>query len=232
MFSNMRTIKTFLLAQLKFNKTATIKVAGISMVPFLHEGDSVEISSFPSYIPGDILVFFYKEELLIHRLLSLSNEYFFCKGDNSLRLENLTIDDIVGKVIRINNQKVVPPPPFHIELSYLVNREFRRCGYDIYATKKSGIYRFYTQRVHGTEDSSIRYSLREHRNNLDIYLYEPDHSRSELDKQLLEVIQLQCGFNELKEIVCNTTLVSEREKTTYIQDFLAKYISLGLITVI
>lgn len=131
---------------MKNNKTAQISVSGISMEPILKSGDSITIKREDNYDVGDILVFIYKEELLVHRLIKKDSKYY-CKGDNAFRLEDITKEQILGKIILVNEKNIDPWPAWQIELSYLVNRVFRKCGYNIEETKKSSIYKLYNEMV-------------------------------------------------------------------------------------
>ena len=146
-----------LFANLRAGRDITIKVIGVSMEPTFFEGDSVTVQRSESYNIGDILVFTYKGELLIHRLLKIENGRYFCKGDNAFRLEDMTIEEIAGKVILHNGQPLSPCPTHLIALSYLVNRAFRKCGYNLQKTKQSGIYRFYHQTIQKVEDNTMKY---------------------------------------------------------------------------
>lgn len=106
------------------------------MNPTLYEGDEIAVKPSPEYEVGDILVFSYKsDELLVHRLLKKEGR-FFCKGDNAFRLEDITAEQIFGKVISVNGNPVIPWPDWKIQLSYRVNREFVKCRYDIEKVKK------------------------------------------------------------------------------------------------
>lgn len=82
--------KQILIIQLKSPQKIQLNVDGTSMLPTLHPGDSIEICSKDDYTIGDILVFFYKNDtVLVHRLLKIENRRYFCKGDNSFRLEDI-----------------------------------------------------------------------------------------------------------------------------------------------
>ena len=138
-----KILQKILLAQVSYDRDVCISVTGVSMNPTLLEGDTITIRKSNIYDIGDILVYFYKDELLVHRLLKIQRERFFCKGDNSFRLEDMPYENIVGKVILRNGGNLSPCPNWLIPLSYQVNRTFRKFGYDVGQTKKSGIYRFY-----------------------------------------------------------------------------------------
>ena len=125
-----------------------IKVNGFSMEPTLHDGDLITINSFDDYFEGDILVFIYKHgDLLVHRLLKKEKGTYFCKGDNSFRLEDIKKEQIVGRVSLVNGLEIESWTPEKIELSYRVNREFRAWHYNIDETKKSEIYTKYKEVV-------------------------------------------------------------------------------------
>lgn len=145
-------------SQLSRNIDADISVTGVSMEPSLYAGDVVTIRRCESYDVGDILVFIYKnDELLIHRLLRIKDQRYFCKGDNAFRLEDVLYEQILGKVVKVNGKDVSPVAPQQIELSYMVNRAFRKSGYRVDETKKSGIYRFYQKYITKEEDLSMTY---------------------------------------------------------------------------
>lgn len=154
-------IQKLLHAQITAKGQVEISVSGISMQPALFNSDKITVVKCIDYSVGDILVFSYKSgELLVHRLLKKDDEYF-CKGDNSFRLENITIDQIIGKVISVNSFGIVPCPQRLILLSYLVNRAFFRCRYNIEVTKQSDIYRLYEKVILRKEDIPVIYKKNE-----------------------------------------------------------------------
>ena len=155
---NQILLYNILHSQLNSNRDADITVTGISMDPSLCAGDVVTISRTESYKVGDILVFLYKNnELLIHRLLRIKEQRYFCKGDNAFRLEDVAYEQIFGKVVKVNGEDLPPVTTQQIELSYMVNRAFRKNGYQVDETKKSAIYRFYQKYVNKEEDLTMTY---------------------------------------------------------------------------
>ena len=123
----------------------TITVRGISMEPTLHKGDSITIEKCADYQVGDIIVFRYKHnELLVHRIVKRDNR-LYCKGDNAFRLEDITNDQIAGKIVRINNQPPKNWPVWLTDLSLKVGLEFRKQHYNIEATKQTYIYKHYLE---------------------------------------------------------------------------------------
>ena len=134
-------------AKSKLKTCFDITVAGSSMLPVLKESDIITITGQDDYRIGDVLVFIYKQgELLVHRLLKIQNGKYYFKGDNSFRLEDVTKEQIIGKVITANGVPLQERNSEHIAMSYAVNREFRKCGYDAEKTKQSDIYTFYASK--------------------------------------------------------------------------------------
>lgn len=61
-----------------------ITVQGYSMVPFFFPGDVVRIDKFPGIAEiGDIIVFRNGTQLVIHRVVTLKDDYILTKGDNN-----------------------------------------------------------------------------------------------------------------------------------------------------
>lgn len=136
--------KEMLLFRSKIKRPFELTVSGVSMLPVLHEGDTISVCRKDSYEIGDILVFFYKqEELLVHRLLKIEKGRYFCKGDNSFRLEDISEDQILGSVLLENDPHRTEE---FIEASYRINRLFRSCKYDAELTKKHEEYTQYCKK--------------------------------------------------------------------------------------
>ena len=147
-----------LFAQTKSGREIDVSVVGISMNPTFQENDIITIKKFDDYDIGDILVFTYKsDELLVHRLLKKSDNRYFCKGDNSFRLEDIAKEHIIGKVIRLNDVDIQPCSQRLITLSYLVNRAFVKCRYDIEKTKETPIYKLYQKTILKKEENIMMY---------------------------------------------------------------------------
>ena len=88
----------------KSHEPFQMMVSGLSMYPVLNEGDIITVCRKRDYKIGDIIVFQYKDNsFLVHRLLKIQNGRFFCKGDNSFRMEDVEKDRIVGYVLLIFN---------------------------------------------------------------------------------------------------------------------------------
>ena len=132
-------------------------VTGFSMNPVLYENDTVTVSPGEPYNIGDILVFVYnREELLIHRLIEIKENIYYCKGDNALRMEKTSSDQIFGKVTAINrNGQNIPVPPCtkkFIIMAKAVNAMFFRRRYDPVKTRETYIYKIYKKIFINGED--------------------------------------------------------------------------------
>lgn len=144
---NDLTTKQLLMLRAQIKKPFELTVDGTSMLPILHPGESIEVCTKDNYSIGDILVFFYKEDtLLVHRLLKIGNGRYFCKGDNSFRLEDIEKKDIIGAVLITSD---VNNTPEFIAASYSINRIFRKCGYNAEITMTTPEYSQYADKYLG-----------------------------------------------------------------------------------
>lgn len=136
-------------AVLKHNATTgfSIVVEGTSMSPVLNANDLIFVVAADSYTVGDIVLFFYKDELLVHRILKIYDKRYYCKGDNSLRLEDVDYTQIIGKVVLCNNNEIPPLSQELLELSYEVSCVFRKSGYSKHFTINSDTYLKYKKKL-------------------------------------------------------------------------------------
>lgn len=217
---------------------ASLTVSGSSMEPSLHSGDIVTIEAFPVYNLGDILVYSYKNEgLLIHRLLKQESRYY-CKGDNSFRLEDISFGDIIGKVVSVNNQPIIPWRDWEIQLSYSVSRQFLRCMYDKTKTTQTDIYKLYNTLILQKENNSMIYQK-----NLDLdYIYadasslavfNPENSNTyffdETGIDILNILTEPCDLNSLLERLCQIYDATPEEIRSDVEEFLAETIQKKVI---
>lgn len=108
------------------NGCCDITISGTSMEPVLHNGETHTLIKQERYAIGDILVYEYKNEgLLAHRLLKVENNRYFCKGDNSFRLEDISEEQIIGKIESDDPNNT----PEFIEASYKISKLFRKCRF-------------------------------------------------------------------------------------------------------
>lgn len=224
-----------LYAQLLKGFEVTITVTGVSMEPSLYAGDTVTVKKAESYNTGDILVFLYKnDELLIHRLLKVKNGRYYCKGDNALRLEDIPYEHIAGKAVLKNGGEILPPTETLINLSYLVNRCFRKSGYNAEKTKNSGIYRFYKSCITKKEDLTITYKTN---NNMDyisaddtsMAVFDPEsgdtHFFDEVAIDILNCLKEPCTMEVLLDKLCEIYDATPNDIKKNVDEFLAECIS-------
>lgn len=143
--------------RLQSGQTVVVTVGGESMAPVLHNGDGVVVTWRDNYAVGDILMYDYKEEgALLHRLLEIRDGYFFCKGDNSYRLEEVAEADVYGVAIAVVRDGVEVPLvcPEGLPLSSLaVHHHLKELGLDLDALHKSELYQTYKKRYLTEEES-------------------------------------------------------------------------------
>ena len=238
---NNDLLHKILFANLRAGREMTITVTGVSMEPTMRAGDSIVVCRAETYNVGDILVYSYKGELLVHRLLKLENGRYFCKGDNAFRLEDVTAEEIAGKVTLCNGQ---PPPPFpreHVALSYLVNRTFRKCGYDTTKIKQSGIYRFYYQTIWKVEDNTMKYKKNEAMDYIpsdetSLAVFDPEsgdtHFFDETGIDILNCLDDPCDLRTLLDRLCEIYDATPDDIRDDVQAFLVQCISKKVVEVI
>lgn len=222
-------------AQIKASGQAEISVVGVSMNPNLFDGDRITVSPCENYIPGDILIFNYKQEgLLVHRLLYSKDEKYFCKGDNSFRLEDITKEQIVGKVVLVNGNKLAPCTDRILQISYLVNREFVKCRYDTAKTKQSDIYRLYKKTILQKEDDIMIYKKNEtmdyiQSDETSLAVFDPDtgdtHFFDETGMDILDLLSEPRDLDSLLEKLCEIYSVTKEEIRADVEEFLADAVS-------
>ncbi len=122
----------------KIGKPFEVTISGSSMNPVLSHGNVVTVCKKETYDIGDILIFIYKDQSIIsHRLLKIQDGRYFCKGDNSFRLEDITADQIIG-AIQLNSDPNKNDAFYAASLQ--INKIFRACGYQAEKTKQTPAY--------------------------------------------------------------------------------------------
>lgn len=143
--------------RLQSGQSVVVTVGGESMVPVLHNGDQVVVTRREKYAVGDILMYDYKEEgTLLHRLLEIRDGHFFCKGDNSYRLEEVTEADIYGVAIAVvRDGKEVPLvcPEGLPQSSLAVHHHLKELGLNLEALHISELYQAYKKRYLSEEEN-------------------------------------------------------------------------------
>ncbi len=238
---NPDVLQRLLYARLRNGQEVDITVTGVSMEPALYEGDAVTLRRAERYEAGDILVFTYKHnELLIHRLLRVENGRYYCKGDNSFRLEDVAYEQIAGKVILRNREALLPFSPTAIALSYLVNRAFRKNGYSTDKTKQSGIYRFYEHYLKKAEDLTMIYQKNEAMDYIaaddaSLVVFDPEsgdtHFFDETGSDILNCLSEPRTLDDLLDDLCKIYEAAPSDIRSDVEEFLADCIAKKVVTV-
>lgn len=230
-----------LYAALASGRDMTVTVTGVSMLPTMKEGDLVTVRRAKSYEIGSVLVFHYKGELLIHRLLKIENGRLFCKGDNAFRLEDLPIEDVAGEAILLNNTPLPDFSPALVNLSYLVYRSFRKNKYDMEKTMKSGIYRFFKQTINHTEDTTMKYQ----KNNVmdfiatddtTLAVFDPEsgdtHFFDETGTDILNLLDEPRDINQLLKNLCEIYDSTPEDIREDVMAFLVECVSKKVVLIL
>lgn len=237
-----KLLHDLLALQLKSGREVEISVTGVSMQPSLYEGDTVSVKQAESYKIGDILVFLYKNnELLIHRLLRVKDQRYFCKGDNALRLEDVAYEQILGKAVKRNGEGIPSVSQNQIGLSYLVSRVFRKSGYNADETKKSGIYRFYQKYVNKDEDLTMMYQ----KNKAMDYISADETSLAVFDSEsgdthffdetgidILNCLEEPCTLEELLDKLCEIYEAEPADIRADVEEFISECVVKRVIVVL
>ncbi len=83
------------------DRPVTVAVAGVSMAPFLLEGDQLEVlrAEPPSFHCGDLIVFLRAGDVVVHRFLVSRDGRFLEKGDAQARGNWAEWPADVGRVV-------------------------------------------------------------------------------------------------------------------------------------
>lgn len=87
---------------------------GLSMFPLIYTGDRITVSPEKSPSIGDLMVFKSNDQMVCHRLVRVFEKdgmkYYQTRGDSFFNLdEPITLDQILGKVIRIERENMSLP---------------------------------------------------------------------------------------------------------------------------
>ena len=92
-------------AELAEGRPVRFRLKGNSMYPLLRNGkDVVVLGKCPaeSLQPMDVVLFRYRGKHVLHRIIRREGERLLIQGDGSIvAKEKCTVDDVVGKVLRI-----------------------------------------------------------------------------------------------------------------------------------
>ena len=229
-----------LAARLAAGYDTDITVSGISMEPLFKADDVIRIEKAPNYSVGDVLVFTYKGELLVHRLIKIKGEIFFCKGDNSFRLEDLPKGSILGKVTLLNGDVLPPVANWLPALSYLVNRIFIKTGYSKEKTVSTPIYKFYHYILWKEEENTMTYKKNEALDYIptdetSLAVFDPEsgntHFFDETGTDILNCLDTPCDLETLLDRLCEIYEATPDIIKTDVIEFLAAAIANKVITV-
>lgn len=144
----MNDLLKFTILKMKAYEGFSISVEGVSMMPLIKKGDIISIMSQSEYALGDVILFNYKSDgFLLHRILKIEEGRYFCKGDNSFRLEDICKDNIVGKATLCNGKPISKLNEDLIDMSYKIHDEFRRNGYSRDKIVNSKVYLDFKSRL-------------------------------------------------------------------------------------
>lgn len=219
------------------HKSIDLAVDGISMNPTLKCGDVVNIAKQKEYSIGEIVVFNYKNTaLLIHRILMIEGNKYYCKGDNAFRLECIDYEDIIGKVLLINESKAVGWPQWKIVLSYNVNREFYNSGFNIQETKSTEIYKLYKNLVLSNEIVDFRLQIRQDISNLNLnnsnfFAFAGKQCMQYISWEILDLISRDTTYNDIISFLCLEHSVELHKSYDLLNTMLTKFVINNLILV-
>ena len=238
---NNNLIIKILPAVLKTKGQAELTVTGTSMEPTLIEGDLITIIKCNNYTIGDILVFSYKNEgLLVHRLLKTSIRYF-CKGDNSFRLEDMPAEKIIGKVTAVNGVPIAVWQKWKMDLSYAVNRSFVKSKYDITNTMQTDIYKLYSALILGKEENKMNYKKTDKMDFIlsdetSLAVFDPESNNTyffdETGIDILNCLDIPCNIEMLLDMLCNIYSASPEDIRADVEEFLADTVTKGIVEIV
>lgn len=100
--------KDLLIEQINKNGTCIIKVGGWCMMPKIKNNSTLEINKENNFNVGDIIAYFIKNNLFVHRISEINNTNFLMKSDFHNRQEHfINISSILGKINKIKNQNLI-----------------------------------------------------------------------------------------------------------------------------
>lgn len=87
------------------------RIEGNSMNPSLLTNDYVFLDKEKQPNVGDVVMFMYEGQYLIHRIVRKKQLEIWCKGDNSVRIEKIDYAAVIGVVSSVLRQgKIIPFP--------------------------------------------------------------------------------------------------------------------------
>jgi signal peptidase I len=90
------------------------RAKGVSMSPFIKDGDVITVSPLFGALPrrGDVVAYTHPQtqRLVVHRIVAKKGDYFIVKGDNTSNTDDLILKaNILGHVTRVkrNGKKII-----------------------------------------------------------------------------------------------------------------------------
>lgn len=75
-------------------------IKGDSMRPFFQsERTMVRVKKAETYQKGDVVLFKYNDQVILHRIIKIKGEKYMMQGDATYQKEYAKLDDIYGKVV-------------------------------------------------------------------------------------------------------------------------------------
>mgnify|MGYP002622419315 CR=1 FL=1 len=89
---------------LEHKQKAKFKVTGSSMRPFFNHGKTtVTLSNIDNLATGDIILFEYQNQYLLHRIIKFKDEQIIAQGDALSSKEMIKKNNVIGVVVSYNN---------------------------------------------------------------------------------------------------------------------------------
>jgi signal peptidase I len=107
-FDNESFFKT-ISESLKQGQSVSFMVKGNSMKPFFIDGSTeVFLNKKDDYHKGDVCLFKYKDNYILHRLIKIKEYQYIFRGDHLYHYEQISEGNILGFVYRFKrNHKVI-----------------------------------------------------------------------------------------------------------------------------
>lgn len=93
--------------RLAAGERVTIELVGTSMQPTLINGDLLTLEPYPSGTTpqvGDIVLFRYRGQHLLHRITAIRDGHYTMQGDNCLSTESASREDIVARLATVKHR--------------------------------------------------------------------------------------------------------------------------------
>lgn len=89
------------------DKSILFRVKGNSMLPFLREGDCVELNrpEKRAFKIGEVVLAKWKGRYVLHRIIFKGSKYYYLSGDNNLfQVERINYESVIASVINCHRE--------------------------------------------------------------------------------------------------------------------------------